>query len=461
MKLLRKDVVNLAVPILMEQVFVTSLGMVNTMMAGHIDKEAVSAIGMVDSINNIFIAFFSALAVGGTVVVAQYIGRKNKKLANEAMQQSLYSGLIISLIITIATWIFRKPLIGVLFGSAEESVISNAYVYLGITLLTYPMIAVNLIANGVLRGAGDSKTPMKITIFTNIINVVFSYILIYGVSISNSQINISIPGLNIKGAALGIAIARVTGAVIVLFVLIRGTSVLKLNNFRKFRFSKELLRPIFGVGIPASVESLLFNGGKLITQIYIVSMGTISIASNAVTGSIGNMLNLPGNTLSIAATALVGQYMGRGKSEEAEKCLDYMIKASTICLTILGIISVPLARPLASLYTDNSSIVVLSANLLKINALCIPLWSIAFVLPAGLKGAGDAKYTMVTSIIGMWVFRITLGYILGIPLKLGLIGVWLGMYVDWFVRGILYYIRFKKGKWKNFVLIKKEASAKA
>lgn len=455
MKLIRKDVYRLAIPILMEQIFVISLGMVNTMMAGHIGKEAVSAIGMVDSVNNIFIAFFSALAVGGTVVVAQYVGQGNNKLANETMKQALYSGVMIACAVTITTWILRRPLISILYGAAEKTVITDAYTYLGITLMTYPLIAVDLISNGILRGSGDTKTPMKITIFMNFVNVVLSYLLIYGIEINNVHIHIRLSGMGIKGAALGIAIARTTGAIIILFVLLRGTRVIKLTKLNKFKFNKELLKPIFGIGIPASIESLLFNSGKLITQIYIVSMGTIAIASNAVTNSIANMQNIPGNSLSIAATALVGQYMGRNKSDEAESCLSYLTKASTICLTILGLLTIPVARIITSLYTQNLDIISLSTNLLRVNSLCIPLWSISFVLPAGLKGAGDAKYTMVTSMIGMWAFRITLGYLLGIPLKLGLIGVWMGMYIDWFVRGILYCLRFRSGKWKSFVVVKR------
>ncbi|AJA49382.1 putative efflux protein, MATE family [Clostridium pasteurianum DSM 525 = ATCC 6013] len=452
-RFIRKDVFNLTIPIFTEQLFVMSMGMINTMMAGNIGKEAVSAIGMVDSINNIFIAFFSALAIGGTVVVAQFIGQKNDKLANESMKQVLYSGILISFGITLITWISRNLLISLLFGSAEGEVIRDTYTYLGITLLTYPLIALNLICNGILRGAGDSKTPMKISIFMNFINVILSFILIYGINIDDGIIKINTPGLGIKGAALGIAFARIIGAITVLLVLLRGTKIIKLTKLTEFKFNKQLLKPIFSIGIPASVESLLFNCGKLITQVYIVDIGTIAIASNAIAVSVSNMLNIPGNALSIAATALVGQYMGRRKIEEAERCLLYMTKLSTLALISVGIIFIPFSKIISSLYTQNLEIINLTTKLLIINGLAMCLWAISFVLPAGLKGAGDAKYTMITSIIGMWIFRITFGYVLGIPLGLGLIGVWIGMYTDWFVRGILYIIRFRKGKWKNIVLI--------
>ena len=454
MALIRKDVLKLALPIFAEQLFVMSMGMVNTIMAGNIGKEAVASIGMVDSVNNIFIAFFSALAVGGTVVVAQYTGKGNFKKANGAVKQALYSAFFISIITTFVLWILRVPLFHFLFGSADPSVMEGSLIYFNISMFTYPLIAIFMICSGVLRGAGDTKTPMKITIFMNILNVIFSYFLIYGVEIRNMHFDVQMPALGIRGAALGIALSRAFGTIIMIFLLIRGSKVIKLTKLLNFKIDRELLKPIFGVGVPSSLESLVFNGGKLITQVYIVSMGTTALAANSITGSIAGMINIPGVALSIAATTLVGQYMGKGNSKEAENSLSYVTKMSTIFLFVLGLVSLPFSRILPALYNSNTDIIKLSSRLIIINALFTPLWSVSFILPSGLKGAGDARYTLLTSLIGMWVFRITLGYVLGIPLGLGLVGVWLGMYIDWMVRGLLYFLRFKHGKWKTKVVLK-------
>ena len=453
--LIRQDVLKLTIPVVAEQVFIVSMGMVNTIMASHIGKEAVSAIGMVDSINNIFIAFFSALAVGGTVVVAHYAGQENINDANEAAKQALLSGLAVALMITILIWVLRKPLIAILYGAAEQSVLVNANTYLKITLLTYPLIAITSIASGVLRGAGDTKTPMKINIFMNFINIILSYFFIYGLDIKNGHFHVFIPGMKVMGAAIGIAAARVTGSLLVLFVLLKGSKIIRLTRLRSFRLNLELQKSIFGIGIPASVESLLFNGGKLITQVYIVGLGTASIASNYIAGSIASLINVPGSALGIAATTVVGQNMGRGESKEAKKSLLYLVKLSSLSLLVLSALSFPASDFLASLYTKSSDVIKLSSLLIRLSAVATPLfWSIAFVLPAGLKGAGDVKYTMVTSIIGMWAFRITLGYILAIPLKIGVAGVWLGMFTDWVVRGTLYYIRLKRDRWMRHVIIR-------
>jgi putative MATE family efflux protein len=452
---IRKDVLKLTIPILMEQAFVMSMGMINTMMAGRLGKEAVSAIGMIDSLNNLLISFFSALAIGGTVVVAQYAGRQNIKLANESTKQILYVGTFISVIITLLLGVFRISVIKFLYNSAEGQVLSNALTYMQITLVTYPFIAMQLIAFGVLRGVGDSRTPMQINIVMNIINVIMSYMLMYGINIGNSHFNISFPAMGVRGAALGIALARTTGALVILVILFRGSKVIKLKNILKFKPDMAILKSILGIGFPASVESLLFNGGKLITQVFIVSLGTASIAANSIAGSIAGMFNVPGNALSIAATTMVGQSIGKGDSEGARKLLFYLTKVSTISLAALGILCFPFANSLIALYTDNTEIINIAGNIIRLNAICTTLWSVSFVLPAGLKGAGDAAYTMYTSVAGMWLFRIVLGYILGITFKFGVIGVWLGMYVDWIVRGTMYYLRLKGDKWnKHSVIVK-------
>lgn len=453
---LRRDVIKLAMPVVAEQAFLMIMGVINAIMAGHLGKEVVSAIGMVDSINNIFISFFSALAVGGTVVVAHYSGQRNYKSANEAARHTLFSSALLSIVITIVIFIFRHSLVGLLFGSAEQDVMNNSLMYLGITLLTYPMIALTSVACGVLRGAGDTKTPMKITIMMNFLNIVLSYVLIYGFRIGNSHFQLEIPGLGLRGAAYGIAAARTIGAGLVILVLFRGSKIIKLTIDRTFRPDFEILKSIFGIGLPASIESMLFNGGKLITQIFIVSMGTASIAANYIAGSVFGLINIPGVALSIAATTLIGQHMGRGEKEEARATSMYLVKAASLCLLVACAVIFPLSRLLASAYTGNAEVVEISAFLIRTSLISMPLlWSVAFILPAALKGAGDARYTLVVSVISMWTFRITLGYVIGIPLKQGVAGVWYGMYVDWIVRGVLFYIRLKRGKWMNKVVVKR------
>ena len=441
---IRKDVLKLSIPIMIEQTFVVLLGVCNTMMAGYIGEEAVSAIGMVDTLNNIFISFFAALSVGATVVVAQSIGKGDNKKVNEVVRQAFVSGFIVSVIITIFMWIFRVTIINIFYGSATELVKENAKIYIEFTLITYPFIACEQIANGILRGCGDTKTPMKITMFMNIINIILGYLLIYGVSIGR----LVIPSLGLEGAAIAIALARLIETIMVMVVLIKGINSIKLNRILPFKFDMKIQKNIFGIGIPAGVEQLLFNAGKFIVQIFIVTMGTVSIASNTIGMSIIQIPNVIGNSLTIAVTTLVGQYVGRDDIDGAKNVLMYLNNFATFCMVTLGFVFViPFASFLAKLYTDNAEVINLSANLLKANSLAMIIWPSAFVLSAGLKGAGDTGYTMNTAIIGMWIFRVGIGYLLGVELNLGVMGVWIGMFLDWLIRAILYLLRLRGTKW--------------
>lgn len=439
--LIRKDVLKLAIPIMIEQTFVMLLGTFNTMMAGHIGEEAVSAIGMVDSINNMFISFFAALSVGATVVVAQQIGQEKPKKANETAKQAIISGVIVALTITILLWIFRLQLINKLYGSAEELVKVNAKLYLEFTLLTYPFIAIEQIANGILRGCGDTKTPMKITMFMNVINIILGYVLIFGLDFLN------IPSFGITGAALAIAIARLVGTLLIMIVLFRGSKIIKLKKIFPFKFDFKIQKDIFNIGIPAGMEQVIFNTGKLIVQVFIVTMGTTSIAANAIGNSIAIIINVPGNALCLAATTLVGQYVGRDDIKGAKNTLIYLVKFGTIALVTLGILFIPIAPWLSSLYTDSQEVINLSSKLIATNGIALIAWSMSFILSSGLKGVGDTRYTMLTAFIGMWIFRVFIGYILGIVLNVGLVGIWIAMYIDWFVRGTMYCVRLKGNKW--------------
>ena len=444
---IRKDVLKLAIPIMIEQTFVMLLGTFNTMMAGHIGEEAVSAIGMVDSINNMFISFFAALSVGATVVVAQQVGQNKPKRANETAKQAIISGILVSIVITLLLWILRIPLVNTLYGSAEELVKIDAKLYLEFTLITYPFIAIEQIANGILRGCGDTKTPMKITIFMNVINIVLGYVLIFVIDIIN------LPSFGIGGAAVAIAIARVVGTVLIIIVLFRGSKIIKIKNIVPFKFDMKIQKSIFNIGIPAGMEQVIFNAGKLIVQMFIVTMGTASIAANAISASIAIMVNVPGNALCLAATTLVGQYVGKNDIKGAKSTLIYLVKFGTICLVSLGLLFIPISRWLASLYTDVPEVIAISSTLIRSNSIAMLAWGISFILSSGLKGAGDTRFTMLTAFIGMWIFRIFTGYLLGIVLGIGVLGIWIAMYLDWIVRGTMYCIRLKGNNWLKHRLL--------
>jgi putative MATE family efflux protein len=424
---IRRDVLALTTPVFFEQLFVNLLGTVNAIMAARIGSDAVAAIGMVDSINLIVSSLFSALAIGASVVVAQLVGSGQRERAGAAAAQALAAcGLLALLLAVLCAW-FREPLLAWLYGNPGTTVQGYMHEYLLITALTYPLTALTLVISGALRGAGETRLAMQANTLMNVLNVLFGYVLIYGVNLQTAWFSLVLPGYGVAGAAVAISLARLAGAVWLLAMLRRYSTVLPMRMAR-FRFQASLLRAVFSIGVPASVESLVFNGGKLLVQMMVVGMGTAAIAANYIGFSVSMLLNVPGNALAVALTTLVGQAVGRGDEEAAARDMWYVLKLSTIAMLGIAIVCAPLAKWIVGLYSTDPEVISLGASLVLLNCLFLVVFPSTFVLPNGLRGAGDARYAMFTTLIGLCVFRLCLGYAFGVLLGWGVIGIWLGMF---------------------------------
>lgn len=438
----------LTIPVLVEQTGMIIMGVINTMLASNLGRESISAIGMIESVSLIVISVFAALATGGAVVVAQYTGREDARSANRAAGQALLSGLLISLAIMVSLLVTRKSLILMLFHNAEPIVIDYGLAYFGITIWSYPMIALVSISFGILRGAGDTRTPMLLSIIMNVINVLLSYSLIYGISLSLGSLSLRLPALGVRGAAIGLLSARLAGTLLVIYPMVRGSKSIRLSRISYFLPDWPILRQVFTIGLPASAEQLMFNGGKLITQTFLVSLGTIAMAANAISSSIYGLIMIPGNALALSATTIVGQTIGRGDCEEARKLLKFQVRLAQIAITTLGVLMLPFFRIAIGFYTQDASTADQTYQVLVSAMLAQPLlWSLAFVAPYGLRAAGDVRYTLTVAMLSMWLFRVLLGYVLIHTFHLGLVWLWIAMYTDWAFRAVMFRRRLNGDRW--------------
>lgn len=443
-----RTITRLTLPVLIEQFFIVSMGAINTMLVSNIGGEAISATGNVDTINNIIISVFSALAVGGTVVVAQYTGREDDRKANQAAAQALLACFLIAGSVTALIGILQRPLLQALFQNADPLILGYSYTYLAIILWSYVPIGLMTMAFGILRGSGDTRIPMIISIIMNLVNVGLSYVLIYGIRLNAGILVIQTPALGVRGAAIGLTAARTLGMVLALFPLLRGDRQIKLDWHDWLKLDGPMLRSILHLGVPGGTEQLMFNGGKLIVQTFIVQLGTIALASNAICNSLAAMATIPGLSMSLAITALVGQAVGRGDKTGARKLLTFSVLYNSVALAALSLLFLPFARALVGLFTHDPTTIRTAVRILYTYLLAQPLfWSGSFALPSGLRGAGDVRYTMIISIISMWLLRILLGYLFAIVLDFGLLGVWLAMYADWAFRAVQFILRLRSGKW--------------
>ncbi len=436
-----REITPLAVPIFFENMCVLLMGVLSTFLVSWLGKEAMAAVGLAESFSMVIIAFFAAVDLGTTVVVAFSLGKRNPKRARAATRQSLTLMTLISVLLAVGIEFSGQGIIDVIAGSADPQVKSLALTYLRITAWSYPAAAIVLIGSGALRGAGNTKIPMIINGGMNILNIMLSSVLIYGC--------FSWGGLGFIGAGLGMTISRYIGAAIVIVVLMVGFNpALKISLKSYFgRMDLGILKEVLGIGLPASIESVLFNGGKLLTQVFVAGMGTNVIAGNFIAFSIVSLINLPGNALGSASTIIIGTRLGKGQIGQAERQLTHIFWLSTLGLCALALVSAPFAGLLAAFYTNEPDVIDVVKILVWLNAAFMPFWAASWVLPAGLKGARDARFTMWISLLGMWGCRILAGYALGIMLGMGVVGIWLGMFLDWIVRGAFFYWRMVSGRW--------------
>lgn len=441
-------VARLSVPILVEQAGIVLMGTVNTMLAANLGKETISAVGMVEAIGGLVIALFGALAIGGTVAVAQRTGEENREEASRAGAQALLSMTAFSVAVTAALLVFGDALLAGLFGEAEPAVRSLAGTYLSIVLWSFLPSAFFQLAFGVLRGSGDTRTPMAVSLIMNLVNVAAGFVLIRGVRLRVGGLDLVAPSLGIRGAALALLLARLVGAALVLAPLFRTTARLRIADARLFRFDAATQRRILSVGIPASLEQLMFNGGKLVVQRLLVSLGTVAMAANAIAGSAAGLLMVPGVALSTAAVTLVGQEVGRRDPAEARRRLSFVVLVAMAGIGLLDLAAFPFSRALLGLYTQDAATLAAALPVLwSVLVAQVLLWPAAFITPSGLRGAGDVRYTMTVSILSMWLLRIVLGYLLALPAGLGVLGVWIGMYADWAARAAFFLRRMRGSAW--------------
>jgi len=420
----------------MEQIFVVMLGIVTTIMVSSISAYALSAVSMVDQVVQLVSAFFGALTVGATIVVSQYSGRGDHVKASGVTAQAILLALFFGVIFCAVLAALRIQVINLLFGHAEAAVVADAHLFLGIIAFSFPAIAVMMTAFGVLRGSGNTRAPMVITIAINIVNVVLGLILIrsYGVA----------------GAAYALMVSRYIGALLGVLYILRKSRTIRFTGIRDFRPDFVVQKLILSFGLPTSVESGTFQMGKLIISIFVAGMGTAAIAANAIVSSVAGILNAPGGAFSTGAVILVGQRVGRGDTDDVRKTAYFSVVAAMIVLAVACVFSFIFMDQIISLYYTTPEMLVLLRPVLISLFIMTPIaWSMSFVTPGALRATGDVKYTMAAAVASMILVRIVFAWVLGVYFGLGVLGVWFSMYMDWIVRGALFLNRVRNGKWQG------------
>jgi putative MATE family efflux protein len=416
----------------------TVVSMVDLVMVGRLGATAVASVGLGGQMLWFLYALMVSVSVGTTALVARFIGAEQKKDAEHVLVQSLFLILLLSSVLTVFWYVFAEKLL-LLIGATEE-VAALGGTYIRIVFLSTPCIFMIFNSEGALRGAGDTKTPMKVGITMNLINVILNYVLIFG--------KFGFPALGVRGAGIATATAFVWASVIYVFIFLSGRFVLKIPKER-VSFNVKTVKRILRIGIPAGIQRITMSGSMIFYVSIIASFGTTALAAHQIGLRVESLSYMPGFGFAVAATALVGQNLGAKNPKKAEESGWEAAKMCALLMGTVGLFMIVFPRHMAHLFVADPEVVELAAWYLRIVALSEPPLALIFTLAGGLRGAGETRSPLYISVFGLWLFRIPLAYVLGVTLGWGAVGAWTAMTIDTFVRGGLYVYQFKKGKWKE------------
>lgn len=428
-------------PLLMEQFLLMLVGLADTMVVSYAGEAAVSGVSLVNSFNTIFINLFTALASGGAVVVSQYIGRRDMKMASESSSQLLMVATVFAVVISIPVLIWKVPLLKGLFGKVEPDVMEACKTYLRISVYSFPALGIYNAGTALYRSIGKTSVTTKISIVSNLINV------------AGNLLGVFVFRAGVAGVAYPSLIARTFSAVVITLLCFREKEVRYVGRWI-FQWNRELLKKMLSIAIPNGVESGIFQFVKVALSSVVALFGTYQIAANGISQSIWSVAALISVTMGPVFITVIGQCMGAGDIRQAEYYFRKLTKV-TVCISVawntLIFLITPLLIKIFAVSRQTGQMILYLVLIHNIaNAVVFPF---ADPLGKGLRAAGDAMFTMGISLFTTIGVRLILSILLGIVLDLGVIGIALAMCLDWTVRGVIFWIRFRQGKWKTYRVI--------
>ena len=431
-----RDLLRLLIPLIIEQMLAVTVGLADSLMVSSLGEAAVSSVSLVDTVNVLLNSLFASLATGGAIVTGQYLGAKNMDKARRSAEQLLIFNGAVAIGITVVMYALQRSIVYGLFGSIEPDVAANSLAYFRIVELSIPFLAVYSAGAALFRVMGDSKTSMKISLWMNLINVTGNALLIY------------VFKWDVSGVAVPTLASRVFAAFAILFLLRNQNLTLHLSKDFRLRMDRKMVGLIVKTGVPNGIEGSMFQLGKILLMSVISSFGTAAIAANAIGNTVMTFQNLPGNAASLASTTVISQCTGLRDYDSSKFYAKKLLKFAHIGLLVSNAL-VLLALPvILRIYHVSDEAKELARFLvMTYSVVCCLVWPLSFSFPQTLRASGDNRFVMVVSVGSMWAFRLVLGVVLSKNMGMGLVGVWIAMYVDWVVRAVCFVLRYRSGKW--------------
>lgn len=389
---LRRRIFGLAWPIIGENMLETSLDLVNTVLVAGLGAAALAGVGSAIQVMFFLLATLSVLSVGSSILVAQAIGAHDVLQAGRLARQSLLWSLVIAIPIALVGFTLAGPLVGI-FGLPPE-VARLGTDYLQVAVGTSVVLVALLIGGGVLRGAGDSRTPMLVTLVANIVNVGLAYGLIYG--------RFGLPELGAVGGAWAAFVSRSIALTLLLRALWRGRNGVSIAVGTSWRLDWSIARRVLGLGIPASLEQILMSSAWFMMTLLIAHLGTTALAVQRIGLSVMSVSFLPGVGLGLATTALVGQSIGARRPHIGRQVARTTTNWALLLMSSICLIIFVAAEPIMRVFTSAPEVIDLGVNTLRLMAIIQPFWGVTLTQAGALRGTGDTRSPLLIEAVGNW-----------------------------------------------------------
>lgn len=425
-------------PLIIEQALGVLVGMADTVMVSSVGEAAISGVSLVDMINQLIITVFGALATGGAVVTSQHLGAKRPEEAARSAGQLVGLSGILGMTVAVFCLVTRTAQLRLFFGTISEDVMQACLTYFTITALSFPFLALYNAGAAIFRSTGNSAVSMKVSVLVNAINFCGNALCVF------------VLRMGVAGVAVPTLVSRAVGAVIILSLAARRDYTLRITPRTVTRLEGRTVKGILYIGIPSAFENSLFQLGRVLVVSMISLFGTVHISANAVANNLDAVGCIVGNAMGLAMITVVGRCVGAQDFEQTKHYTKKLLLWDYIAQGTVNLLVLLFLNRILGMYTLSPETRALSWTLVMIhNGVAILLWPAGFVLPNALRAANDVRFTMLTSILSMIVWRMGLSWVLCVNMGMGAVGVWLAMVVDWICRVTCFVIRFASGAWQK------------
>lgn len=431
--------IRLIIPLVIEQGLTILVGMCDGVMVSSVGEAAISGVSLVDMINAVVLILFAALATGGAVVTSQFLGARQMEKAKKSAGQLVLMAGVLGSVSAVLCIVFANGLMKLFFGSIDQAVMDAGLIYLRITALSFPFIALYNAGAAMFRSTGNSKVSMQVSLLMNLINVVGNAFCIFVLK------------MGVAGVAIPTLVSRAVAAVVILAMAAQKKHELHLQRQWLTHIDRDMMGSILRIGIPSACENSIFQLGRLVVVSMIALFGTTQTSANAVANTLDGVGIIVGQAMGLAMVTVVGQSVGAGDLKQTSYYIKKLMLWTYVLMGISNGLLFLFVDQMVGLYSSlTPETVVLARTLVQIHSgFAILLWPVSFVLPNALRAANDVKFTMWVGVGSMILFRVMVSWFLCVQFQMGAIGVWIAMILDWVCRISFFLPRIFSGKWQT------------